>query len=239
MKSFNVLLMAAAILATLSCEKAQVSGGVRFSLKEGSVDEVVTKGQVSDYAALPAAGDFTLTLTNSLGATLYSGLLSAWDESTQLQAGNYSVTATYGNLTDEGASKPYFEGNAAFTVTGGETAAVSIPVTLGNCLVNIVCTEAFQHYYPTRVFHISTPETPAGFDYSGTAVFVAYQWSISGRLTSQGGAEYTLPLQTWTGEPATRYTIKYDVSNIGGVAITISFSDTVETVTLEEVEVND
>ena len=75
MKSLNVLLMAAAILATLSCEKTQVSGGVRFSLKEGSVDEVVTKGQVSDYAALPAAGDFTLTLTNSLGATLYSGLL--------------------------------------------------------------------------------------------------------------------------------------------------------------------
>ena len=234
----NLFLMAAAILATFSCGKSQVNGGVRFSLGEGSVDEVVTKGQVSDYAALPASGNFALTLKNSLGATVYNGLLSAWDESTQLQAGNYTVSASYGSPSAEGPSKPYFEGSATFAVTGGATTSVSIPVTLGNCLVKIVCTEAFQNYYPTRVFHISTPETSAGFDYDGTAVFVAYQWSIGGTLTSQGGTAYTLPERSWSGDPATCYTVKYDVSNTGGVSITISFSDTTETVTLEDLELN-
>ncbi|MCR4860033.1 MAG: DUF4493 domain-containing protein [Bacteroidales bacterium] len=225
-------------LLLAACSKGDADGNVVFRVEENPIAEVVTKGNVSDYTALPAAADFSLVVKNSLGATVYSGLLGAWDESTALPNGDYTVSATYGSSSSEGPAKPCFEGETDFLVLGGETTSVSIPVSLGNCIVKIACTDAFRNYYPGRTFTVTTPETPSGFTYADKALFVAYQWTIGGTLVNQAGVSYALPEKTWKGSPATCYTVKYDVSNAGDLTITVSFDDTVETVTLEEIELN-
>ena len=235
-KTFFIL--AGSLCLLLSCSKSEEGGTVVFRLKENPIAEVTTKGSVADYATVPSQGDFSLVVKNSLGSTIYSGLLSGWDSSTPLPNGNYSASATFSTAAEEGPSKPYFEGSASFAVTGGNTTAVSIPVSLGNCIVRIELTDAFRNYYPTSSFTISTPDNPAGFTYTGKAIFVAYQWTITGTLVGQNGAAYTLPERTWKGESATCYSVKYDISNVGGATITISFDDSVETVTLEEIELN-
>ncbi len=238
MKRKSLIFLASIVLCLSACTKNGQDGKIAFRLEGGDVLEVETKGSVTDYASLPSSGDFNLLVKNSFGTQVYSGKLSGWDPSTALAPGNYSASVSYGDASEEGPSKPCFEGSKDLAVRSGETSSVTIPVTLGNCVVRIVCTDQFRNYYPERTMRITTPESPSGFVYDGQAVFVAYQWSISGTLKSQAGIEYALPERSWRGTPATCYTVKYDVSNIGGVSISISFSDSVETVTLEEIELN-
>jgi len=239
MKKTTLILIAARAILVSSCSKPdKESGSISFSLEEGAVVEVLTKGNVSDYATLPSAANFSLTVKNSLGATIYDGLLGDWNSDVALAAGNYSAAVKYGDPSEEGPGRPCFEGSANFGVLGGQTTNVSIPVTLGNCIVKIECTDAFKNYFPQQSFAISTPESASGFTYTGKAIFVAYQWTVSGSLKTQTGADYDLPERTFKGNAATCYTVKYDLSNVGGVTITISFDDDVETVNLDEIELN-
>jgi len=239
MKRTVLILIAAASVLVASCTKTdKTAGSVSFSLEEGAVAEVLTKSSVSDYATLPSEADFSLTVKNSLGATIYDGLLGAWNSEAALAAGNYSAVVKYGDSSQEGPGKPYFEGSANFGVVGGQTTNVKVTVNLGNCIVKIECTDAFKNYFPQQSFVISTPESEDGFEYSGKGIFVAYQWTVTGSLKTQTGAAYTLPERSFKGDAATCYTVKYDVSNVGGVTITISFDDDVETVKLDEIELN-
>lgn len=239
MKRTVLILAAVAALLAGSCTKqGKTAGSVSFSLEEGAVTEILTKGSVSDYASLPRPADFSLTVKNSLGATIYDGLLGAWNADAPLAAGNYSAQVKYGDPSAEGPGKPCFEGSASFGVLGGQTTNVKVTVTLANCIVKIDCSEAFKNYFPERSFVITTPESAGGFTYGDKAIFVAYQWTVSGTLTTQSGASYSLPERSFKGDAAHCYTVKYDVSNVGGVTITISFNDKVQTVKLDDIELN-
>ena len=239
MKSITLTCLAAGILVLAACGKTDPSQGrITFSLEEGNVAEVATKGSVSNYAALPASTDFSLEIKNSLGATVYSGALGAWNPATELATGNYTATARYGDASEEGPGKPCFEGSASFVVVGGQNTNVRIPVSLGNCIVTIACTDAFKNYYPSQSFRITTPDHPDGFSFNGKGIFVAYQFSVSGSLTTLAGQEYNFPERSFRGEAATCYTVKFDVSNVGGLSITVTFNDSVQTVTLEDVQLN-
>ena len=237
-KTVLTLVAALALLATSCAKQDRTAGSVSFSLEEGAVAEVLTKGSVSDYASLPDAADFSLTVKNSLGATIYNGLLGAWNADAPLAAGNYSAQVEYGDPSAEGPGKPCFEGSASFGVLGGQNTNVKVTVNLANCIVKIDCSEAFKNYFPERSFVISTPESAGGFTYGDKAIFVAYQWTVSGALKTQAGVSYDLPERTFKGDAATCYTVKYDISNVGGVTITISFNDNVQTVKLGDVELN-
>lgn len=228
--------MALALVVTLSCQKQDGTGRLVFSLTEGDVAEAATKGNVSDYASLPSSDSFSLTVKDSRSTTVFTGTVGSWDPSKKLASGNYSAEVSYGSDSEEGPAKPYFSGAADFAVKSGTT-EVAVPVTLGNAIVKIVTTDNFKHYYPTSSFTVDTPDN--SFVWNGTPLFVAYQFSVSGTVTSQTGKTFSLETKSWKGEAATCYTVKYDVSNIGGVTVSVSFSDSVETVNLGEIELND
>lgn len=226
------------LVVLVSCEETPGEGFVSFSLMEGNISEV-TKGSVSDYVPLPPSNSFHLTVTDKTsGATVYEGTLGNWNAETGLPSGNYSVTASYGDLREEGSAQPYFCGTEEFTIVGGQTKDVRITVSLGNSIVRILCTESFRNYYPIQDFVITTPNHSSGFHYDGSAVFVEYRFTVSGTLTGQDGKTVTLPEKTWNTEEATCYTVKYDVTNVGGLTVTISFNDTVETVELGDIDLN-
>lgn len=236
MKTTRLTLIALALVASASCQKADGTGRLVFSLKEGEVSEV-TKGNVSDYATLPSESNFNLTVKDSRTATVYNGTIGGWDAATKLASGNYSAEVSYGSDAEEGPAKPYFTGSTTFSISGGGTTEVTVPVTLGNSIVKVATTTDFKNYYPTSAFTITTPDH--SFTWDGKPVFVAYQFSVGGTVTNQVGKTLSLETKTWKGEAATCYTVKYDVNNVGGVTVTVSFSDTVETVSLGEIELND
>ncbi len=243
MKHLKTILSVFVLLLAVSCEKnkSEESGKVTFDLSGNWDITEVTKSNVSDYVTLPSAADFTITILDAASAQVWTGRISEWDETTELNAGDYTVTATFGTLTEEGFGKPFFTGTQAFTVTGGETVAVSVSVSLGNTIFKIASSQYFDNYYTDYTIKLTRDGSDiVTFSKGETrAAFIdGYKVTVEGTLVSETGTktfseEYT-GLQT-----ATAYTYSMDVTNVGGSTISITFNDAVETVELSDYELND
>ena len=71
------------------------------------------------------------------------------------------------------------------------------------------------------------------------AAFVdGYKFTVEGTLSSETATQ-TFTKDFSNLDEATAYTLTFDVSNVGGSTITITFDDTVEEVALGNVELND
>lgn len=245
MKHFVKIMSAMLILAAVSCTKNQTvgDGHVAFEVSNNqNVTDVLTRSQVSDYTALPSASDFTITILDATSAQVWTGKVSEWDASRQLPAGNYSVTAEYGSLDEEGFDKPYFTGTQTFVVQGGQVTKVSIPVSLGNTVVKVSCSDIFKEYFKDYSFSIvRSTSTLATFVKGETrAAFVdGYKFTVNYVLQGET-QKYESSLSEFTGlKAATAYTILFDIPEVGGKTITVKFNDTVEQIDLGNYELND
>jgi hypothetical protein len=243
MKHLKTIFGVLALIAAVSCTKSQTEGNGRVAFAVSSNDVVadMTKSNVSDYTALPAAGDFTITILDESSSQFWAGKISEWDSSTPLPAGNYTVNASYGDIEDEGFDKPYFTGTQTFAVKGGETSSVSVPVALGNTIIKISCSEYFKKYYSDYTFKLTrgTAEIATFVKDETKAAFIdGYKIKVEGTLTGELKT-YSFEKEYTGLDEATAYTINFDAPNVGGSTITISFNDTVETVELGDYELND
>ena len=243
MKHLKTIFSGLALIAAISCTKSQTEGNGRVAFAVSSNDIVadMTKSNVSDYTALPAAGDFTITILDESSSQFWSGKISEWDSSTPLPAGNYTVNASYGAIEDEGFDKPYFTGTQTFAVKGGETSSVSVPVALGNTIIKISCSEYFKKYYSDYTFKLTrgTAEIATFVKDETKGAFIdGYKIKVEGTLTGELKT-YSFEKEYSGLDEATAYTLNFDAPNVGGSTITISFNDTVETVELGDYELND
>lgn len=235
---------ALAILAAVSCNRIQQAGEGLVSFSVSSVDNVadVTRSNVSDYTSLPGKDAFSIKVTDASAQTVFEGKIVDWvPEENTLKAGEYSVSAEFGSLEDEGFDKPYFIGNQTFTVNGGETSEVSVPVALGNTIVKVACTDGFRRYYKNWSFKLSRGGADIvsfAKDETKAAFVDGYRFTLSGVMEAETKT-YTFSKEYSSLEPATAYTFIFDVTNAGGAAITISFNNRVETVELGDIELND
>ncbi|MBO7192199.1 MAG: DUF4493 domain-containing protein [Bacteroidales bacterium] len=241
MKSFMGLL---ALLVAFSCTKNTVTSGgyVSFAVSADEVLADVTKSNVSDYATVPTAAAFTLEITDASGGVFWNGNLSDWDPATMIPVGEYTAKAIYGDLEDEGFDKPFFEGSQTFAVKGAETTPVAVSVALGNTVVKVNCTDNFKNYYPDHTFKlmrgISEIVTFAKDD-TRAAFIDGWQVQIKGTLMTETGAEKVFSAEYKNLNPATAYTLVLDIANTGSGAVALSFNNDVQTVEVEEVELND
>lgn len=243
-RKFIIGMLALAVLP-VACSKQggeSADGRVSFSLDADGLVTDATRSNVADYTTLPQVGKFTIVITNGNDEEVYNGLLENYNSSTALKAGNYLVTAVYGSTTDEGFDKPCFKGEKNFAINGGSTTEVEIPVELANSIVKVECSDAFKSYYTDYSFSVKTGGgTTIAFakDETRGAFVDAYTISVSGTLTNQGGKSQTFSKEYKSLSPKTCYTLKFDVSNVGGSTISVSFDDTVEDVDLIDVDLND
>ena len=242
MKYLKITLFMMALLAASSCAKNTVEdkGQVSFSISSDIEIADQTKSSVSDYTTLPSAEGFAILITDQQNKTLWSGNISEWDATTDIKAGTYTVTATYGSIEEEGFDKPYFKGTATFTVQPETSIEVPINVALANTVIRISCTENFKKYYNDYTFTLTrNANTIATFvkDETKAAFIDAYKISLSGTITSATKTQSFTRDYTNLNE-ATAYTILFDAANVGGSSITITFNNTVETVSLGDFELN-
>ncbi|MGM9737314.1 MAG: DUF4493 domain-containing protein [Candidatus Cryptobacteroides sp.] len=232
----------AALTILASCSKQSgTEGNVRIALEQQpNLIDVSTKSSVGDFTALPSASEFTVTISDEQDNLTPVTDLSA---PVTLAAGNYTATASYGSLTDEGFDKPCFQGKQTFAVTGGSSQNVTITVKLAGSIVKLSFTDNFTNYFSDYTFTITTGGgTVITLPKSETrAVFMdAYSFKISGTLTNQSGAVQTFAEKEFKNlEPATCYTVKFDASNVGSNTITITFDETTVDADLVEVDLND
>ena len=241
----KILVTSIAVLAVSCAKMPQASvleyGKVDFSVKaENYVGEAV-KSSVSDFSRLPSQSDFKILIQDSYGAQIYSGPVSDWSTETAVAAGSYTVSASFSDPEEEGFDSPAFSGETAFAVEGGKINPVSIDASLSNCIVRLLTTDNFSNYYPDWTFTVTTGlgnaisfpkgETRAAFIYP-------YKFEIRGQMTSQGGSVKTFSKEYQPLSPATCYTLSFDVADVAGNSISITFDDTVETVNLADIELN-
>lgn len=237
------LALTACMLAA-ACSKVvryqEDTGTVTMSLDGDWQVAEMTRSSVSDYADLPSSGDFSIVVVNANDEEIP---VTNPSEPLKLTVGNYIARASYGSTADEGFGKPCFAGEQNFIIEGGKTTEVKIVASLANCLVKMAYTDAFRSYYSDWSFTLTTGSgNSIGFAADETrAAFVdAYLVKVKGTLTTQGGSTRTFEETEYRNlRPATCYTMKFDASNIGQDSITITFDDSVTTVELGEVELND
>lgn len=246
MKHLKTIMAVLTLLASVACTKVvhdgKATGHVNFTVSSNQQVADQTKSNVSDYTDLPAKDDFTITIKNATSVSVWSGLIGDWDPATLLPVGDYTVTADFGDAADEGFDKPYFTGSSSFTVVGAETEDVSVPVSLGNSIVKIVCTENFRNYFTDYGFSLKRfSQEIVAFDKDETrgAFIDCMDFSVDGSFVNAAGTEYSFSKEYTGIEEATAYTITFDITNVGGVKLIVTFNDTVETVDLGDYELND
>ena len=247
MKLIKASILLLALGAAAGCKKAEApaadTGSITFAVAAQQEITDVTRSQISDITALPAAADFTLTITDAQQKTVWSGTIAQMTGPYTLATGEYTATAQYGATTDEGFDKPCFTGSMPFTINGGDSKQITIPVSLANAIVKVSCTEMFRNYFSDYSFKITTAAgTQIDFPKSETrgAFIDAYKFTIDGTLKNQGGTAQSFNKTYDTGiNPATCYTVTFDASSVGGTSITVTFNDTTETIDLGDIELND
>ena len=252
MKHLKKIISMVLILTAFGCMKVEdqstAAGTVSFTLSTEDNVADQTKSAVSNYTSLPTVDDFVIEIAPVSVSTTFTwrGQIGDWDPSTMVPAGSYKVTATYGSLEEEGFDKPFFTGETNFTITAQTGDAiqpvnVSIEVSLGNTVVLVRCTDNFKNYYNDYTFKLSRDGSDiVDFvkDETKAAFIDAYKFKLEGSIM-KGDKSISFDKEYTNLDVATAYTILFDVANVGGTAITISFNDTVETVELGDLELNE
>lgn len=245
MRNLTKITMLFILAALVSCAKKESAstGMVDFTVFADQSLADVTKSNVSDYTTLPTVENFTVVVKNSSDEELWKVKASEWNPSTQIPVGNYTVTASYGDLANEGFDKPCFIGTESFVVLGNETTDVSVPVSLANAVILVRCTDNFKNYYPEYSFSLMRMSSKIVDFVQGEtrgAFIDPYRFHFEGTVKTETGAVKTFATQEYRSlDSATAYTVIFDVNKIGGGSVTVSFNDNLETVELADVELND
>lgn len=238
----QILPLALATLAMVSCAKHSGQGSLSFSISPREDVAIATKAttvSLSDFSSLPSVNDFTLTVSDRTGAKIHwSGKFGEYNPaSVKFPFGSYKATASYGKEGEEGFDKPCFLGSTDFSIEG-ESAQVKIKAELINSLVRLNLSDNFKAYYPVRSFKITTgagTQIPLDENSSKAAFVDAYKITVGASLKSQAGTSYNLSKTYESLDAATLHTLKFDVTNVGRIpSVEITFNDDCQTVKLEE-----
>lgn len=243
MKKVVNILTASTLLAFAACSKDNNVGYGMLHIgldTDGFVVET-TKATVSDYAEVPGKEDFIIEITDAYLTPVWDGRLTEYDPYMLLQAGTYTLTASYGDISEEGFDKPYFYGSQDIVIVGDETTEAVVTASLGNTIVKIECTERFKKYFSEYSFSLSRSGTKImdiPTDDARGVFLDGYSFTIDGVFVSEMRT-YDFSKDFNNLNPATVYSIVFDIDNVGSTSISVIFNDTVEVIDLGDIELND
>lgn len=243
MKRLVNLLSLSVLLAIVACSKNSNAGYGMLHIglnTDGFVVET-TKATVSDFAEVPVKEDFIVKITDSYSTLIWEGKVTEYDPYMLLQAGTYKVTASYGDISEEGYAKPYFYGSQDIVIVGDETTEAIVTASLGNTIVKIECTERFKKYFSEYSFSLNRAGTKImdiPNDDSRGVFLDGYSFTVDGVFVSEMRT-YEFSKDFSNLNPATVYSIVFDIDNIGSTTINVIFNDTVEVIDLGDIELND
>ena len=204
--------------------------GVRSSL--AAEDDNAT---IDDIEAIsPDIQNFTVHLTKSDGSFDKTWPVSQFPTAQKFSTGIYSMEIYYGSINEEGFEKPYYYGVEKFEVIDEEVATPSIEAKLGNSMVSIAYTEAFQNYFSSystklrtaigNIIEFNKEETKPAYVKPGKVTFLL-------SMTKTNGTELSLePAGIDNAEPCTHYKVTFDVNGgeVGDAVLSVTFDDATE-----------
>jgi hypothetical protein len=209
----------------------------------GITPHLTTSGEVKSSIAVrssaseldvPEASQFSLSLSKLDGT--YQKTWSSFDlfpTEDKFKVGQYTMSAFYGDIEDEGFERPYFYGESTFSVAEDQSTDVEITAKLANTMVSVAYTDAFKTYFKD----FSTTLHSAGGAYivvpkeeTRPAYLMPGDVSITVSLTKQNNISATFQPADFKAEAQHHYRVTFDVNNgeVGEAQLVITFDDTVE-----------
>lgn len=158
-----ICLPALAALALSSCSDdnpwhgSEDEGGINLNLSTDGRVMRQTRADDSLSPVVPAGELFAVNLSKSDGS--YSkdwSSLEGFNRESAFPIGDYTLTATYGDLEAEGFSNPYYKGSTDVHVSPGAETDARVVATLANAMVSIRYTDQFISNFPAYSAAVQT-----------------------------------------------------------------------------------
>lgn len=237
----QAVLLALAAFGLVSCSDDNPwagqhgQGGIDLKLSASAdvKDALPQVRAVPDFEA-PDASLFAISLLDN-----ETGYEQKWDSLEEFQSesgfnvGEYTLTAYYGNVHDNGFEKPCFIGKADVSVHEGRESEVEVTATLANSMVSVEYSDAFKNYFRDYRSIASTDgdvdvtfaknETRPGFLTPGNI-------SLLVTVTHPSGKTLTLNAGRFTALARHHYHMTYDVSSdpTGTAVLQVIFDDSLD-----------
>lgn len=212
------------------------SGYVTLNLNVDS--EIISRSEVQGRSSeqIPSPEDFAITMTGKDGAYAQCWeSLAQFPQDEAVKIGAYTMTASYGDINDEGFEKPYYYGETDFQVTEAATSNVEVACYLANTMVSITYTDAFKGFFADFSTELHS-EGGTYIAYSKDETRPVYlkpgKVSMSISLTKQNGVTATFqPADIANAQPRCHYRITLDVNggDMGEGQLVVKFDDSVAT----------
>lgn len=179
------------------------------------------------------ASDLFLTLTAEDGSESYSGPINDFPTGQGFNIGKYTLTATYGDVEDEGFEKPSVYGQAELSVLEGKQTSVELTATPSKAMVSFTFDKALTDYMTSCSARVHSAGG-ATLDYTSAETRPLYikpgQTTVSVSFTKPNGKEGTLQVNTIDAQAQHHYKVNLTLGGEGAgtESITVKYDDLLE-----------
>ena len=213
-------------------------GSITLDLKaDNQVFRGKTRADDTQCPIVPDQNAFGVKLTNADGSyTKNWSSVEAFNRETSFPIGDYTLTATYGDVDKEGFELPCFKGTTSVHVSPGQVANAEMTATLANAMVSVRYTDKFvaavQAYSAgvqteghDWVIFAQNESRPAFVNADGTEPV-----NLSITMTNRNGKTVTVSPANFKIQPRHHYVVTIDANgnqSTGDLTLNVEFDDEV------------
>lgn len=209
-------------------------GGINLNLSSDSRVMRQTRADDSVSPVVPESNQFAVSLSKSDGT--YSkdwNSVEAFNHEKAFPIGDYTLSASYGDIDQEGFNSPYYKGTASVHVSPGVVTDAGVVATLANAMVSIRYTDDFK----SNFIAYSAAVQSEGHDWQVFAqdeprpVYIApSEVKLDLTLTNEAGDRVTIQPAGFTAVARHHYVVTIGVTGnaaSGNLALDVVFDDDV------------
>ena len=234
-----LLFAAAAAVGLASCSDespwagSDSEGGINLSFSADG--RVIRQSRADDSVSpvVPTEDSFSIGLTNADGSYSknWNGV-EAFNREGSFPIGDFTLSASFGKLDDEGFNKPYFYGRTAVHVSPAAETDANIVATLANAMVSIRYTEQFKSSFSAYSAAVQTE----GHDWVVFAqnedrpayIAPSDEVKLNITLTNFQGKQVTIQPAGFTAKARHHYVVNIGVDGSSGdLKLNVTFDDDV------------
>ncbi len=243
MKNFSkglLFLAAVSSVGLVSCSDespwsgSDSEGGINLNFSSDA--RVVRQTRADDNVSpvVPDGNQFAVNLSKSDGS--YSkdwNSIEAFNRETSFPIGDYTLTASYGDIDAEGFSNPYYKGQTDVHVSPGAVTDATVVATLANAMVSIRYTDEFKSNFAAYSSSIQTEGhswVVFAQDEDRPAYVAPSEVKLDLQLTNDAGKVVNIQPASFTALARHHYVVTIGVSPdsaTGDVVLDIQFDDDV------------
>ncbi|MGN0237109.1 MAG: DUF4493 domain-containing protein [Lepagella sp.] len=227
-----------ALLGLASCSDeapwadSSTTGGINLNFSSDPRVMRQTRADDSVSPVVPSGDFFAVNLVKADGSFSRSwSSVEAFNREDAFPIGDYTLTATYGDIDTEGFQNPYYKGSTDVHVSPGALAEAQVVATLANAMVSIRYTPAFVENFPSH----SAAVQSEGHDWvvfsqneERPAYVAPSEIKINLTLTNTEGKQVTIQPASFTAQARHHYVVTIGVDGTSGnLALDVQFDDDV------------